>query len=223
MNSRKLKLALAAAVTIVIFATLTLVFWEFMRDRVVTPLYYLLWVGDLFIRSVPQGAYLALLVFICLLIGSSALQGAQTGPASYDSQRANPADSARYVFWRRLHDYRAVSELSRNHFAWEARKLILTILAYQEGVSTAQAEKMILDGSLSAPDAVHYLIQRREIRSSARPLTAFQKIELRLRSLFFRVEKPTDPLIDQQVDEIVAFIEHRLELTHAGNQPESRT
>jgi hypothetical protein len=221
MSSGKTKLGLAFAATATVFAALTLIFWEFMRDTIVMPLYYLIWVSDLILKSIPQGAYLGILVLIGLVIGSGALQSIQSRQMTHNHQRTRSMDSARYLFWQSLHNRLITSEFSRNHFAWEARKLILSILAYQEGIDVSQVEAMVIDGTLSVPNTVRYLIQRREIRASSQTPPAIHNLTFRLRRLLFKLESPTDPQIAHQVEEIVAFIEHRLEITHAANPPES--
>jgi hypothetical protein len=223
MNDTRTKIGVAAVATFVLFAVLTLVFWDFMRDTIVTPLYELLWVGNLFLKSLPQGIYLVVVIVISIVIGSSAIQSLQSRPLVQNAPLPRSADSARYVFWRRLYEHLTGSQFSRNHFAMESRKLILSILAYQEGLDISMVEARILDGSLIVPNAVKYLIQHREISTSARIAASRHSLRHRLRTLFVKPQRTVDPYIDQQVNEIVEFIEHRLEITYAGNPPQSPT
>jgi hypothetical protein len=220
MNN-KTKFILAVVATIGVFAILTLIFWEFMRDTIVLPVYYLIWVGDLTLKSVSQEVYLAILMLISLVIGSSALQNLPSREMIQHQRQTYSMDSARYFFWRRLYDSLTANYFSRNHFALEARKLILAILAYQEDVDVASAEDMVIDGRLRVPEAVSALIRQRKLQDSGQTLSTINTFTFRLRRLLFKAELPADPQLDRQVREIVEFIEQRLEITHVTNPPES--
>jgi hypothetical protein len=223
MHSNKAKFGLAFVATAVVFVVLTTVFWEFMRDTIVMPVYYLLWVGGLVLKSIPQETYLVLLILTSLIIGGSTL-GTIGAPArtARHSQRRLSTGGARYMFWRRLCGHLTESPFSRERFALASGRLILSILAYQEGLDVPQVEAMVIDGTLNVPDVVKDLIQRRELDSSRPRSSALENAVARLRRLLFREEAPTDPQIDRQVDEIVAFIEHRLEITHVEDPLEPR-
>jgi hypothetical protein len=224
MNNRKVKLGLAFVATALIFVVLASIFWEFMRDTIVMPVYYLIWLGDLILKSISQEAYLVFLVLISLLIGNNTLKHIrESRTITQNAQRQRAIDSARYVFWRRLCDHLAAGPFSRERFASEARRLVLAILAYQEGLDDSQAEALVVEGALNVPDAVKNLIRHKGIQPSIQTSSAMHSVVFRLRRLLFRAEPPPDPQIDQQVEEIVGFIERRLEIAHAENRPESRT
>lgn len=221
MIANKTRFILAIVTIALIFAVLSLIFWDFVRDTVVIPIYYLMWVTNLILKSIPQGVYLALPILISLAVGGNTLRSLRGRQQLRNYQENRSDDSARYVVWRRLYDHLMESQFSRDHFVWEVRKLILCLLAYQEGVEVFQAEEMIDNGTLNVPDAVKNLIQQKEIPIPILPSRAIERALLRLRQLLFKVDRSLDPQIDQQVDEIVRFIEHRLEITHAGNPFES--
>jgi hypothetical protein len=221
MKPHRIKLVFAVVITALVFAVFSLIFWDFVRDTIVVPLYYLIWVVGLILNSIPQGIYLAGLIFISLIIGSNALHGIRGHQIVQKRYETPPINRARYTFWRRLHTYLTENRFSGNSFTWEARGLILAILAYQEGVDRSQVEEMIDDGTLHVPDAVKNVIQRKLMRTSQSIPGVMERFGLRLRQLLFKVDLPTDALVDQQVEEIVRFIEYRLEIPHAENQYES--
>jgi hypothetical protein len=202
---------------------LTLIFWDFMRDIVVTPLYRLLWVGNLLLKSLPQEIYLLVVIVISSIIGGSALQSLQSRPLVQNSPHPRSMENARYGFWLRLYEQLAGNHFSRNRFAMESRKLILSILAYQEGLDVSIVEARVMDGSMIVPNTVKYLIQYRELPTSTRIGTSNNSLRFWLRTRFIKPQRVVDPSIDQQVNEIVEFIEHRLEITYAGNPPQSPT
>jgi hypothetical protein len=223
MNDTRAKIGIAAVATVVLFAVLTLIFWDFMRDIVVTPLYRLLWVGNLLLKSLPQEIYLLVVIVISSIIGGSALQSLQSRPLVQNSPHPRSMENARYGFWLRLYEQLAGNHFSRNRFAMESRKLILSILAYQEGLDVSMVEARVMDDSMSVPNTVKYLIQYREIPTSTRIGTSNTSLRFWLRTRFIKPQRVVDPSIDQQVNEIVEFIEHRLEITYAGNPSQSPT
>jgi hypothetical protein len=222
MTRNRTRFVFAIAATTVIFSILTLIFWEFMRNTVVLPVYDLLRLGILFLKSVSQEIYLGLLILVSVLIGISALRGDPSGPAERISVPEGTKHSARYLVWRRLYSDLTGSQFSRNRFAWETRQMILFILADQEGIDTSEAEMNIINGTLSVPDAVRHLVRYRQIEIARPASTAGSHRVWRLYRLLFRQAAPAHtPLVDPQVEEVIAFIEHRLEITHVADVPGS--
>lgn len=222
MTRNKTRLVFALAASTVIFGILTLIFWEFMRDTVVLPVYDLLRLVNLFLKSVSQEIYLGLLILVSVLIGISALRGGQSRPAVRSSVPDIAKDSARYLLWRRLYNDLSASQFSRNRFAWETRRMILLILADQEGIDASQVEANIINGALSVPESVRHLIRHRHIEVASPASTADPHPVWRLYRFLFRQAAPAHAaFVDPHVEEIVAFIEHRLEITHVAASPQS--
>ena len=136
MNSNKTRLAFAVMTIALVFAILSLIFWDFVREAIVIPIYYLIWVGTLILKSIPQAAYLVLLILIGLVIGTNALRSIRVKPIVQHHPQNYSKASTRYWFWRKLLTYFNRSQVSWDSFAWEARKLTLSILAYHWHVQT---------------------------------------------------------------------------------------
>jgi hypothetical protein len=214
--SNRAKLGLAMLVVIIIFSALSLLYWNFIRDTIVTPLYYLLWFGDLMLKSIPQEVFLGLLIVISAIIALNTLGKVRTQRRVPESERSRSVGGARYLEWKRLADFKISNRFVRNQFTWETRKLILSLIAYQENIDTATAEEIIKNDRLDVPNVVKTLIERREIPVSDK-ITS-KNLFFRLRQMLPGVDDApqTDPLSD----EIIAYIEQRLEISHVGNQPE---
>lgn len=217
MKPDRTKVILALIFVFAIFSVVSLLYWSFIRDAIVMPIYYVLWVGDLTLKSVPQEVLLAFLILLCILIGFNTLGKVRAKRLIDNNERARAVAGTRYLFWKRIYSHLDSSQLSRNHFASETRRLILSILAYQEGVDTFEIERMISDGILSVPDSVRKLILKQEMQAPIRPQKAVEGVILRLRYLIFGAAPEIDPQIDPQTDEIVSFIEQRLEIKRDGN------
>jgi hypothetical protein len=74
MKLNRTTVGLVFVLVVLMFSILTLLYWDFVRDTVIIPVYYLLWVGSLILKSIPQGAYLAILIFISAIIGWNTLE-----------------------------------------------------------------------------------------------------------------------------------------------------
>jgi hypothetical protein len=106
------------------------------------------------------------------------------------------------------------SAYAREKFAGESRKLILSILAYQEGIGIAEAEALVRSGVLGVPEPVRTLIVPQHIQAFTQvSRTDGNSVLARLRRIFGETALPR---IDGQVDELIGFIEQLLETDDAG-------
>jgi hypothetical protein len=215
MKSHKLKIGLTLLLVILFFSIVTLLNWTFVRDTIVVPIYYFLWISDLTLKSIPQQAYLALLMLISLIIGANTLMGMRARHLTRSLEETQYQSDSRYSYWRKLCSNSNSSPFARDGFAWEARKLILSIFAYQNEIETAEVEARIRNGTLLVPDSILKLIQQKKIQESKLPSQNTENTLLRLRRWLFKVEHQQNPQIDGPVAEIVDFIEHLLEIEHA--------
>jgi len=215
MRSNRLKIALALVVVLVIFSALSLLYWDIIRDTVVTPIYYLLWFGDLMLKSVPQAVFLALLIVVSLFISINTLSKVRTRRLAQERQRKASAGLSRYLEWKRLCDTQASNQFVRNQFTWEARKLTLMLLAYQEGIDAEIVEQRVKNGDLEVPDTIRALMKRQEIRVPEKAQGSFRNSIMLLRQWLLALDSADAPQSDPLADEIVAFIEQRLEISHA--------
>jgi hypothetical protein len=204
-------------ITALVFGVLALVFWDFIRETIVIPLYHFFWIIDLTVKSVPDGVYLAVLLLIGFMLSVNALQGLQLRGPNRPPTSAPYSASTRYTVWARLYRNLYRRTILSNHFGSETRRLLLTMLAYQENVTVEEAEALVKSGALSVPPAVKTLVERKEIHLN-RPQNGANTHWL------LRWLRPGEPAldsteIDPQVAEIVAFIEHRLEITHDQPRP----
>ena len=217
----KAKIILVFVLLVLLFGILTLIFWDFVRDAIIVPIYYFLWEISLVLKSIPEGAYLALLVFLSVIIGFNTLTGLRVERHTKRLEREQPESGTRYVHWRLLCANLDVNPFTRDRFFWEARKLILSIFAYEQGIDIADAEMLVQNGNVDAPDTVRRLIIEKRIPAAGPRVSRIARAPVWLRRLFIEIEAENDPQIDALVGEIISFIEQRLEINHAGNQPES--
>lgn len=202
-----------------IFGVLTLVFWDFVRETIVIPIYYLFWYGGLVVNSIPQAVYLLLLVAVAVVIGLNTLSrleargayGRRAGAIGFE-------DQSRYQFWLRLCASAPSSEFSRSNLAREIRNLLLAIWAYQHGTGIAEAEQHFLNGAEPRPAAVDRLMRHKELAYDLLPPQRFSGLRRRLQQLLRRPEPPDAPVTNPALEDIVHYIESQLEIARDGNR-----
>lgn len=221
MKLNRTTVGLVFVLVVLMFSTLTLLYWDFVRDTIIVPVYYLLWVSSLILKSVPQGVYLAVLIFISVIIGWSTLEAVRVKESAGGAGRKQPEVTARYLHWKKLCTGLYSGVFARDTFTWEARRLILSILAYQNGLEIADVETMVKDGTLPVPATIRDLIEQRVIRVSRPTPRRIESTVLCLRRLFRTVEPHNDSPVDDRIDEIVTFIENQLEFNDARSQSQA--
>ena len=219
MGSLKLnrtRIVLAFVVVAFAFSIITLLFWDFVRDSIIVPVYYVIWVGGLFLKSIPQSIFIGILVLISLVIGLNTLRNIRLQPNTGGGKRKPQSVDTRYLHWKRLYDNLYISRFSRTLFNSESRKLILSILAYENGIDSTEAEARTKRGTLNVPDGIRNLLQQRDFPDAAPP-SRLQSLRQRLG----RIIAPPNPQVDALVAEVITFVEQHLETPYGGNQHES--
>jgi hypothetical protein len=215
MKINRRNLALALILVFSIFGVLALFYWDFVRDTIAIPIYYMFWVGDLILRSISHGVYLAVLVLLGLGLGINALLGTRAKRVVTEHEQSQH-QMTRYQHWRTLCSGLSVGWFSRGMFALESRRLLLAILAYQEGLDVAEVETRVKAGTLPVPPLIAHLIQH---KGFDKPEQAVSLVH-RLREVFRGTGPRKDLYAERQAAEVISFIEHLLEIDHAGSQPE---
>ena len=215
MTINKTKIGVLLIGVILFFSLLTLVYWSFVRDTIIVPIYYFMWVGDLALKSVPQKAYLAVLVLISLIIGVNTLLSMRVRQLTGRVDEVPPQNDSRYLHWKKLCSNLYSSPFAQDSFAWESRKLILAIFAYQNALEIVQVEAMIQNNILPVPDSIKKLIQEKKIQNFNPIPKPPENLITRLRRWLFPIENTQKLPIDNAVAEIVGYIEHLLEIDHA--------
>lgn len=205
-----------------IFGVLTLAFWDFVREAIVIPLYYLFWYGGLVLNSIPQAVYLFLLVVVVIVIGLNTLS--RLASISVNAYRARPAvfeDQSRYQVWLRLCAWAPSSEFSRSNLAREIRNLLLAIRAYQDGTGIAEAEQHFLNDAGALPISVGRLIVEKELTYDPLPPQRLGWLRYRVQQLLRRPESADAPVSAPALEDIVHYIESQLEIARDGNRSTS--
>lgn len=217
----KAKILVVFFVALLVFSALTLFYWDFVRGTIIIPIYYFIWVSNLTLKSIPQQAFLALLMVIGFLVGLNTLISVGAKSSTKDFADAMSPINSRYTYWKKLCSNLHSSSFARDSFASEARKLIIATLMAQNGIDSIEVEASVRNGTLIVPPSIKDLIQYRKIKDPSTLPEKSENIIERMRRLLLKEDPHNNPPIDGPITEIVAFIEHQLEINHVTNQPES--
>ncbi len=205
---------------VLIFSVVTVLFWSFMTEHFLAPIYYFLWICGLVINSVPQGIYLAGLVILSIGMGWRTLGSVPINRLRqsriYDQSNPN----TRYQHWLILVTHAHGTWFSQNRFVSASRELILSILASEQGIDQLEAEKLVQNGGLDLPDILRDVIVSKHIPQPStrrRPrLLYWLRIPARQRNT------SSDLYVDQFLTALIDFAEYHLEITaHASNEFEA--
>jgi hypothetical protein len=216
MRDARLRFGIAFVAVALALGLVTLIFWDFVRETIITPIYYSLWVGGLLINSVPQAIFLGLLVLLCGGIGLNALSNSVSGRARPSHQSPPTLIESRYLHWERLCANLYMGQFSRHLFVSDARRLILSVLAFEYRLEPRQIETMVRDGEIAMPETIRNLVLGRDEFMTQPALGWVEGLLARLQ----RTPKE-DPQVDTLLKEIITFIEGHLEIMHVANQPEA--
>ncbi len=197
-----------------------------VRDVIVVPIEYNLWLAGLAIRVIPQYVFWGILCALVLVMALSSLMAGKNQPQPVEKEELIRTRSERVAFWTIQIRMRARGNYSRLRFADFFSKLILDILTYTGGVSQAQYEDALKTGLMDLPPGVLAFLKTRltpvsELKSS--PL--FSRLSdnlLRLiktrkaRSVDLSASVKSSPHIgaalDEELESTVTYLEHELEV-----------
>ncbi len=175
LRRRRIKLlgrgAVASGVVLLLVAVIMSLFVrDFVREAIVVPVSYLIWLVDLVLRSIPQSAFWGAVVAAAALVAWRGLGSARTRTAAQRLLHRRPTVvpvlrdhaaqsvfSTRFEYIARMND----SLFAREKLAFDLRILLVKLLSHRERLPEAEIERRIRAGEageLTTPPAVHSLL-----------------------------------------------------------------
>jgi len=197
------KLVIGIVALILVGLLVVLLLSDFVRETVAIPIWYLVWLGGLVIRSLPQqllwGVFVVvsfLIVFVSLSQVSDSEQdqeeaSSHTGPVLDQLSTLRRLGKGVYFRWRLAHDL---------------RQRVIDILAYTERISPEEMEERLMDGGYEVPDVVEQLLIAGLPSGLPGPISLTDRL--------FRPGRATAHL-NVDFDAVIRFLETKLEI---GNE-----
>ncbi|HRV90800.1 MAG TPA: hypothetical protein P5526_01415 [Anaerolineae bacterium] len=198
-------LALAASVGLLLTPT----FRAFVREAIVIPLLYLLWIGRFILSAVPHsalwGCYVAVLL---LLMGVSLLRRRSKKPRP---RPPNEAVEGRIAGLAHLLRQAEHDDYFKWRLAQQLQKLSLDTIAYHTGQSIPETRRQLQQGRLDLPAELQAYFE-----AGLKPLGSLAASRKR-----FLTNRPTMALdLDPAI--VVRFLEHFHESSYRFSQLEER-
>ena len=185
---------------------LVLALRDVVREVIVIPLLYVLWMGRLMLRSVPQ--VLCWSVFLIAAFFVALLSLAQWEGPRRALRATTRSSSGQVAAWAKRIRLMARGGYTGWYFGQHVEKLIVAVLAYRERLSTRETRRRIKAGDLDAPP---------EVRAYFRIVLLPSRNRWRIGSLLrFRLRPVRRargmPLDEGGMAQVVRFLEDQLEV-----------
>jgi len=223
VNSRILVLLLVPSV--LLMAALTLILRGWVRDVILTPILFLLWLGGLLIRSTPQWLFWGVFLVLALLILANSL-GMGKGP-DQNVDRAEPGypQRERVLFWAKHIRWMARRDFPLLGNGEPLRRLILEVVAFQERLSLTEVEQRLESGELDVPPPIQTCLQHKLTSELSPPASLWERLQHRwadfrrrahvLISGLTQTRSDIQPSpFDSELESIAQFLEDRLRIIH---------
>jgi hypothetical protein len=142
---------------LVLAILLTLVSYDYMREAIVTPLLYFLWIGRLIFDSIPQVVIWALFLFIVLPVAGKSL--VKKGVHSGQSQHPETPEPERIEGWLKLLRRANQDDYYKWQLAQRIQKLALDTLAHHERLELKQVRQDLAAGELDIPSEIQAYLE----------------------------------------------------------------
>ena len=173
-----------------VVSALTLLLRDAVRDLVVMPVTYLLWIADIFIRSVPQSIQLVVIVGIAAL---AALRALAAGRARTEAPPIPPQpryEQSRLGLWsRHLHGIDD-SGYAAEKLAHELRTMIIGTLSNDWRIDREEIVARARAGELDAPAEVRDVIIGIPAWMKIQPTNPISRAMRSLRARWYPNEPP---------------------------------
>lgn len=185
---------------------LVIVFQDVVREVVVEPLWDIIVIGKALLGYIPQGVFWTLFLLTALYLAAKSLAGRRWPPRSRPTEAQHPGQVS--VWGRRIHLVTR-GDYSRWYFLQNLGKLIVGVLADRERLEAREIRRRLKAGELDVPPEVQACVQAELTADVSRRfsdivLRLWQRVKLRPRKVSF----------DSDLERIIQFLEHQLEVPH---------
>jgi hypothetical protein len=203
--SLRVRLLLAGGI-LLLTLLLLIIFREAVREIVVEPLWDTIVAVQIFLGYIPQGLFWSLFLLAALYLAARSLAGRELPTRTRETEAQHPGQVGMWT--RRIH-LLAKGDYSRWYFLQYIEKLVVNVLADQKRLTRREIRQRLKAKELDVPPEVQDCIQAEMASSSSR---RFSEAILR----FWQRIKPRSqkPSLDSDLENIVQFLEHQLEVTH---------
>jgi hypothetical protein len=182
--------------------------WDWLREAVVIPVMYFLWLMSRIANSIDQQV-LWIGLFVLALFGIAQVYFFRPRRAAEEPVEESAAPSqGRVKYWLVYVNLMLVGVYNRSFFSEELKRLILSILAERERQLPVEVEKRIRSGDLTVPPQVLTFFTSPRIRPAA---TLTEKARRTVEALINPAARENRPEKLEDLQSVIAFLEEQME------------
>lgn len=151
------RLFYALLVFLVVLA-LAAAFQDILREIVLIPVLYVIWVGKLAFRGLDQRCIWSVLLFLAILFSQVLLRPSRRPPPLVRPASRREAPAGRIHFWREQVRAASGKLFARRYRSSDLRQLVTHVLAYRQHTTADKVMKEIRTGQLDIPSQVCYAL-----------------------------------------------------------------
>jgi hypothetical protein len=196
------RLALIAT-TLLLTVILALALPDLTREAIVVPIWYVIWMGQLLFRAIPQALLWALLFTIALVV---AVRSLRKRSQFEEKPEIEPIYTGQVRVLLRWIQHQGERDYFKQRLAQHLGRLTLETLAHQRRLTSGEIRRHL--GSLDAPPEILAYLQAGLTPTPSRRGSLLSRLLHRL-----RWRRATSPL-DLHPEIVVQFVERQLGVSH---------
>jgi hypothetical protein len=210
MHNRRVIILIA--VILFVNLLLAIIFRDFIRENVLIPILYLFWYVGLFLKSLgeiclwPLALIILIGISVFILRKNKKLMQTDRGYSEAPGQ----VEEGRVAFWMKYIRRQSMGIESLSFTSFRMKELILSVLAYQENLTTDELESEMGQGRVVVPKELQNLVQLSEHAIEPMTRSAYVKNKV-LRWFRSRSNKSVD---NPEINKLVQYLEAQLEIEH---------
>ena len=222
-KDRRLLLWLSLLMAFVVFMVvigLALRYQGLLKEIVLIPLLYVMWVTELVLKSFDQRCIwlMALVVAVSLSLAFS-YRTRSPEDIYLKSVSHRFLDSGRIRYWRRQIRIGSSALYTSGFHRSELSRLVIESLAYREGVSAEEIKEQLNAGAITVPSEVSYVLGLDEIQDHPDKPLGFVKRTARWFNHIFEQFVSPKFIPNPRLEKVVEYLEGLMEVDDdAGNR-----
>ncbi|MDF1515274.1 MAG: hypothetical protein P1S60_15805, partial [Anaerolineae bacterium] len=185
---------------------------DFVRDVILVPFAYYLWLGGIIINALPQSCFIPVLIAISLVIILPSLRKVRKVIWRPETRKENvPGEVS---MWTHRLQLLTEGSYSQNRFAYHLGYLVVKILAYEQRLSIRETMTRLENNAFDIPDPVRQYVltgMNNQYTYTKRPI--MKKVLLWFRQIVnFNNQKKTDRMLSDMTT-VIDYIEHKFDLS----------
>jgi hypothetical protein len=209
LRSRLRHILIIVLAVVVLALPLMFLLENFVRDAIVTPAAYVVWLAGVIIGALPDTYLLGIAIILIVYIAVRSLLRERDEP---DHQRIphTPTEGSATTWLRKL-QLVTKGTYSPQRLEHHIGQLVLRVVAYENRCSMREAGHLIESGQLDMPNELTPYIQAALSRRLPRTPTIWE----RLKALIIGHHRPkaTDQNITEELEPMLSYVEKELKIS----------